>query len=69
MAAGDDEGAESWRRELGELVAGSFREDRARARAARRTPLWMAFAERSWPALGGNPPRPLAALESPLPGA
>lgn len=69
VAAGDDEGAEAWRRELAELVAEVTREDRARARSLRRTPLWAAFAERSWPALGGNPARPLAALESPLPGA
>jgi hypothetical protein len=69
VAAGDDAGAESWRGELAALLTESAREDRARARAARRAPLWMGFAERSWPALGGNPPRPLAALESPLPGA
>ena len=68
VAAGDDEGADAWRRALGELLSESLREDRSRARAARRTPLWTAFAERSWPALGGNPARPLSALESPLPG-
>jgi hypothetical protein len=69
LAAGDDEGAEAWRRELAELVTEVTRADRAKARSLRRTPLGAAFAERSWPALGGNPARPLAALESPLPGA
>lgn len=68
VAAGDDTGAEEWRAALGELLTASLREDRSRARSVRRIPLWAAFAERSWPALGGNPARPLMALESPLPG-